>query len=154
MPQTEVIQGVEELSRKITQMTAEIVNRAMPDALYFGGQALERSVKKSITNKHLILTSNYKDSITTERMKDGNTVVFTNTIYSRIHEFGGTITVRDAPFLVFPIGRGENQVWVRVKSVKMPARPHWRPALVEGQKDILDNIVGTLEKAHAQYAER
>lgn len=46
-------------------------------------------------------------------------------VYMRIHEFGGVITPKSAPYLVFQTADGE---WVTTPSVTMPARPTLRPA--------------------------
>jgi phage gpG-like protein len=68
--------------------------------------------------------------------------------YARIHEFGsgylpgGVIRPLTAPFLVFRVNSSQNivktgvtfspgavnQVWVRTKQVRIPARPFLRPA--------------------------
>jgi len=46
--------------------------------------------------------------------------------YAMIHEFGGRIEAKSAPFLVFQLPDGE---WRKTKFVNMPARPYLRPAL-------------------------
>lgn len=46
--------------------------------------------------------------------------------YAMIHEFGGRIEAKNAPFLMFQLPDGD---WRRVKFVNMPARPYLRPAL-------------------------
>lgn len=45
--------------------------------------------------------------------------------YARIHELGGTIKPKTAPYLHFQV-RGQ---WVKVKEVTIPARPYLRPPL-------------------------
>ena len=60
---------------------------------------------------------------------EGNEVVGlvgTKVIYARIHEFGGTIRAKRAPFLVFKLADG---TFRRVKSVTIPARPYLQPAI-------------------------
>lgn len=51
--------------------------------------------------------------------------VGTNVVYARIQEYGGTITARHAPYLVFQLPNGD---WVRTRQVTIPARPYMRPA--------------------------
>jgi phage gpG-like protein len=46
-------------------------------------------------------------------------------VYARIHEFGGDITAKSAPNLVFEVEPG---VWVTTPVVTIPARPYLRPA--------------------------
>lgn len=51
-------------------------------------------------------------------------------LYTEIHEHGGTIRARNAPYMRFPVGpyvtatrrRGP---WVSVRQVRIPARPVW-----------------------------
>ena len=60
--------------------------------------------------------------------------VFTQAlVYARIHEFGGTIVPRRAPFLVFT---GEDGGLVFTKKVKIPARPYIGRALDDKAGDI------------------
>ncbi len=56
--------------------------------------------------------------------------LFTLNRSARIHEYGGTIRAKRAPFLVFKIG----DQFVSVKSVTMPERPHFRPMVKELDK--------------------
>lgn len=51
-------------------------------------------------------------------------------VYAAIHEYGGIIRARRAPYLVFRTYDGR---WHRVKKVRMPARPYARPALKKEQ---------------------
>lgn len=48
-----------------------------------------------------------------------------NVVYARIHEFGGTIKAKNAPFLKFQIGGR----WAQVKQVQIPARPYVKPSI-------------------------
>lgn len=68
----------------------------------------------------------------------------TNLIYARIHEYGGVIKAKNAPYLWFKIHtsdrfmslRGNKRLakpvagwtWIRTKQVTIPARPFLRPA--------------------------
>ena len=53
--------------------------------------------------------------------------------YARIHEYGGTITAKHAPALVFEVAPGEIR---RVKSVRLPARPYLRPGLKKSKRKV------------------
>lgn len=50
--------------------------------------------------------------------------------YGAIHEFGGTITAKKAQYLKFELPDGS---WAMVRSVRIPARPYLRPAVLEGR---------------------
>lgn len=53
--------------------------------------------------------------------------------YSRIHEFGGTISAKGGGKLKF---QTEDGTWHQVSSVHIPARPYLRPALDENIAEI------------------
>jgi len=85
-------------------------------------------------------TARLRRSIRSVADKEGVTVG-TNLKYARIHQFGGTITAKNAPFLAIPKPGGGI---FRKKSVFIPARPYlpitesgrpalppkWRPLVV------------------------
>lgn len=56
-------------------------------------------------------------------------------VYGAIHEFGGVITPKSAPALVFQTADGE---WHVVQSVTIPARPYLRPAVLDGRAMMAD----------------
>ena len=66
--------------------------------------------------------------------------VGSDSIYSAIHEFGGTITANASDYLKF---KGKNG-WVKVKSVTIPRRPWMSPSIIKnkevGSDLIIDNI--------------
>ncbi len=55
-------------------------------------------------------------------------VIGNRIVYARIHEYGGTITAKNSPYLTFQLANGD---WVRVPSVTIPARPTLRPAMLD-----------------------
>jgi len=59
-----------------------------------------------------------------------------NVIYARIHEKGGTIEPRNAPYLAFTAG-GK---FFQLKKVKMPKRPYLWPTVERNKKHILATI--------------
>jgi phage gpG-like protein len=72
--------------------------------------------------------------------------LYSNVVYARIHELGGTIRPRTAKVLKFRIdGR-----WYSAKSVVIPARPYLLPAIQKNLETLLgemaDEIVRQLEK--------
>lgn len=68
--------------------------------------------------------------------------VGTNLVYAAIHEFGGTIKAKRAPFLVFQIGGN----WIRKKRVEMPERGYMRKTLETETDEILRIIAQELIK--------
>jgi phage gpG-like protein len=56
-----------------------------------------------------------------------NAFVGTSLIYAAIHEFGGVITPKNSPYLVFQV----NGHWVKTKIVVMPKRAYLDPAIKE-----------------------
>lgn len=67
--------------------------------------------------------------------------------YAPIHEFGGTITAKNAPALRFKIG----DQWVMVKSVTLPPRPFMRPALRAARMMIVATIRERLHHAVREW---
>lgn len=60
--------------------------------------------------------------------------VGTAVVYARIHEFGGRISAKSAPALVFQLPDG---TWRRVQSVYIPARPYFRPSIKRARDRML-----------------
>lgn len=86
-------------------------------------------------------TGRLRSSITGTVRNEGASligVIGSNVIYARIHELGGVITAKNAPFLVF---KTKDDVWHKVRSVTIPARPYLAPAITSpfGQ-----NVINTL----------
>ena len=96
---------------------------------------------KSIEEKSGTLVSNVEDSITgpTER---GNEIVCSfgdgGTHYGRIHELGGPIVAKNAPYLVF--FWEQKNTWVRTRSVYMPARKPFSNSAEEALPDYTEAI--------------
>lgn len=64
--------------------------------------------------------------------------------YAKIHEFGGTITAKNAPYLTFKTLDGR---WHRVKSVVMPERSYMRTGFREQAKEGIAEIRAAVEAA-------
>lgn len=127
------VEGLDGLEAAIKHLEFKTAQEHQGAALFEGAKVLERGVKEWIKAWHLIDTNHYRNSIEALRVSNNLSVVFTPVVYSRIHEMGGTIRAKRAPFLVFKIGKQ----WIRTKSVTMPARPHWRPAIRTKSKMII-----------------
>lgn len=139
------VEGLDELQETLNMLARLADSRDMARALFHGGLELERAVKLAIRKQHLILTGNYRTSIATEQRHD-EVWIYTAVIYAAVHEFGATIKARNAPFLVFEY-QGH---LVRVKSVTIKARPHWRPAMKSSSKKIALRVAKTIDDLHRQ----
>jgi phage gpG-like protein len=92
-------------------------------------------------------TGQLSRSMTSLVEQDGKEIkgeVSTNIPYAFTHEFGATITPREANYLVFQV----NGRWVSTKQVTIPARPFMKPSLDENR----DEYIKRLRQAFAQGA--
>lgn len=110
---------------------------------------LEAAGNRAIERIALAIEANYKENLrdtlnTTGQAKgyllsgaahetekkglESSATIGNRVIYARIHEFGGVIEPKNAPFLVFRTADGE---WHSVSSVTIPARPTLRPAMLD-----------------------
>jgi HK97 gp10 family phage protein len=117
--------GLQRFSFNINALKNLVGQKGLDRALVRGGFVVEKAAKQNIRAQKLIDTGNLRSSIRTRLPKHGVVLVGTHVVYAAIHEFGGTITAKNAPWLVFKVG-GQ---WVRTKSVNIRARPYLRPAL-------------------------
>ncbi len=58
-------------------------------------------------------------------------------VYAAIHEYGGTITAKNGPYLHFKGSKG----WARVRQVTIPPRPYIGPA-IDNLRKILPKDIG------------
>ena len=63
-------------------------------------------------------------------------------VYAAIHEFGGTITAKNGPYLHFTGRKG----WARVQQVTIPPRPYIRPA-IDNLRKILPKDISKVVRA-------
>ncbi len=157
------LQGERELSIKL-----EGIERKFPFALRQivdeAAYLVESLVKENISGKILkVRTGQLRRSITTQlggSIKKPWARVGTNIIYAAIHEFGGVITPKNAPYLWFKIETGRrvtglssksksSDVWIRTTKVVIPARPYFAPAFRKAlpkikvvSKRVIDDLVG------------
>lgn len=68
-------------------------------------------------------------------------------LIAAVHEKGATITAKRAPFLRFRVGKTGSSEWVQVKSVTIPARPHFKPAIDDAWPIIQDLLEDKTEDA-------
>ncbi len=55
-------------------------------------------------------------------------------VYARIHELGGIIRAKSAPYLIFKTASG----WVKTKEVKMPKRSYLKSSVREKKREIVN----------------
>jgi phage gpG-like protein len=63
-------------------------------------------------------------------------------VYARIQEMGGTIRAKSGKYLTFQIGGS----WVKVPSVRIPARPYLNPAIMSNLKNFEKIITNSVIK--------
>lgn len=63
------------------------------------------------------------------KVKGNRVVIGSNLPYAGVHEKGATIRAKNAPYLVFRIGKR----WISAKEVTIPARPFLAPALKDSR---------------------
>lgn len=146
----EIVAGSHKLNKKLMALMAQVEPSQRQVALMQGGFVIEAYAKDNVRSQHLIDTGNLRASITTE--PDGDEAVTVgprNVVYAAIHEFGGTITAKNAPYLRFKTADG---AWHSVKSVTIPARPYMRPALDEHKKTVNAAVAATLLRFIQQAA--
>ena len=123
---------LESLEKMPKQMRMGLL-KGMKKAMLFA----EGEAKKSFNTAGHVKsrTGHLRRSIRSQVVDKGHVIVGSigsNVIYSRIHEFGGTIVPRTKEWLRFVIdGR-----WVTTKKVVIPARPYLYPAIEENQRKI------------------
>lgn len=123
----------------------KIVTEALADgAEMLRGHAVEAHLTGPTGPHSLSVDSNNLRTSLTTRVEataaQQKATVGTNVIYAAIHEYGGTITAKNAPYLHFKGSRG----WAKVKSVKIPARRWLGTSLDEKRKDIVNLILRVL----------
>lgn len=114
------------LSAAVTAGAAVIVNAAQEKAPYLSG-TLRRSIHAEVTTE------------ATRAIAE----IGTDVEYAAQREFGGTITAKNTPYLVFRVG-GK---LVRVKSVTQKATPYLRPAFDEKSDEAVSEMIAALKAA-------
>lgn len=137
----QVLFGVPEtiaaLQAKTLEYRGKLETAVNAGALIVENDAKERAPYLSGTLKRSI------DHETVERSATRVAVsVGTDLEYARIHEFGGVIKAKNAPYLKFQTADG---AWHSVKSVTMPPHPYLRPALDNNKGKVKLEIAAALK---------
>lgn len=130
-------EGMETLLLRLAELIAMANEGTIANFLKAGAETYRDAVKREIQSRDLIDTGAYIGGIEVTGLPQGAWAIWTDRIYARVHEFGATITAKRGPYLIFQI----DGQWVQVRSVTIPARPHWRPAL-ETSKNAITSAIG------------
>jgi phage gpG-like protein len=111
----------------------EGMRKGLVDAMYF----LEAEIKKSFGsgNTPKVRTGALRRSIKA-KVSDLRGQVGSSLVYAAAQEFGAIIKARRSEYLTFKIG----DMWVKKRSVELPARPYLYPT-VEENVDKVGNII-------------
>ena len=153
-----VVTGLDKLVQKLAAYPTT-AKAALGRGLKAGALVLVREVKETIylghAQDHLQGDKGLLRNSITYKVGSDEAEIGTNVIYAPIHEFGGTIRAKNAPYLVFQlpgyqtrsgkltafgkaaaegaVDSGGNAVnatgWVSVKEVTIPPRPYLGPAI-------------------------
>lgn len=128
------ILGVPEVTARLQGLIPRI-REVVAGALAEYGQELSGTIKEDKLSGQVlnVRTGALRNSITPLEVTQAE-VMFggasggAGIVYAKIHEYGGTITAKRAPYLTF---RTEDGRWHRVKSVVMPERSYMRSSFQE-----------------------
>lgn len=122
------------------------------DALYKGVQQSVKEIQQYIKNSFgkagnlKVLTGDLKNSIIGETEKRSKAIIgilSSNLNYAAIHEYGGTIRAKSKEYLTFKIGGSS---WVKTKQSIIPARPYFRPGVVDNLDRVSKLITDIISK--------
>ena len=139
------ITGDKELASRLERINGQVIT-----ALRMGIEKslieLENEARNKLSGRVLnVQTGTLRRSIGREINQSGNSIigsVGSDLKYAAIHEFGGVIKAKNAPYLTFPIDGG----WARVKQVTIPERSYLRSTLEEKEPMILNIVQREIEK--------
>jgi len=84
-----------------------------------GGEPWKPSIRAQLEGGQTLLKSGRLRSSITYVAGEDQVEIGTNVVYAAMHQLGGTVTAKSAPFLMFKVGGR----FVRKTSVTIPARP-------------------------------
>lgn len=136
------IEGLNGLIIKLHLTEAAADDETVAAALLAGGRILVEEVRANIVSRGLVDTGQLRDSVAVKKTGTLEASVYSKKSWAKIHEFGGVISVKKAPFLVFNAGSGVR----KVKMVHIPARPFMRPAVEAKQEAAIEKIAEVLSQ--------
>lgn len=132
-------------SKKFLESFPHLLDKPLLQASKKSTKEVESSVKERFGKRGSpkVRTGGLKRSIKGYTRKSGDKYVIgasSDRIYAPVQEFGAVIRAKTSPYLHFKIGDS----WVKVKSVRIPARPFMEPGLEDAipkVKEIFEKIV-------------
>ena len=120
-----VIRGTEAMSRLSAAKRRVELGKEAVEVVRVWQQGLSGAGSSSRLG---IRTGEFRRKIRVGKVTADVAIIGTDHPGARIHEFGGTIRAKRAPFLVFAPDPAKPKELVFVKQVKIPPRPHRKPA--------------------------
>lgn len=126
--------------RKFEQTTFRVM-RGIESGVKSGMEIILDSAKKfGGANSLKVKSGSLRDSISVSIKKEGDDWVGylgSDSVYAKIHEYGGQINSRFSRWLVFKTDSGG---WRKVSQVTIPPRPFLRPAIENNKQKFKDNL--------------
>ena len=134
--------GLDELTARFNALGNP--EEAVGTALVAVGDVVEARAKTNVQKQGLILEGRLRSAIQRRKLAWNEVIVGVfDVIYAAIHEFGGVIKAKNAPYLWFKTKSGD---WVRTKSVTIPARPYLRPAIYENPNELAEIFAAVMRR--------
>lgn len=133
------LRGDKELVAKLRALDKLAQKEILTNAVTAGGLPILNDAVQNAPH----LSGTLRRSLHQEVKATGKGVVSeigTDLEYAAQREFGGEITAKQAPFLVFKI----NGRWVRVRSVTQKATPYLRPAFDSKKGEAVEEVAAAL----------
>ena len=162
MPYTVTVTGGAELRRKLAALPVAVQGRKLVQALTAGALVVQNAAKVNAPYRtgnlrrsihiggHNELAGDYNgvtdeagQAVPSPEVSGNSAAVYigTNVIYARQREYGGTITARNAPRLVWQDYSGN---WHSAYSVYQSATPFMRPAIDENGDQVRREVAEAL----------
>ena len=139
------LEGTKELLANLKRIDSDIRGEVARKAVHAGAENIKG---QAVINAPVLTGALRNSAIVTSSNEGGNAeaLIKFRREYARIQEFGGTITAKNKPYLVFKVG-GK---WVRKKSVKINGK-HYLENAINSQKGAAVKAMGDVIN---QYLER
>ena len=132
---------------QLQQLSEAAQREALVKAATVGSLVVETHTKMNIlanfTMRTGTLLNNWSRGILRSERTRAEVFFGTNTVYARIHEFGGVIRPLTARALAFETADGGFHI---VQQVTIPARPYVRPAMDNNHEEIMTAIINEVKQ--------
>ena len=136
------LKGADKLIANLNRISAELRGMVALQAVDAGAQQIK---SKAVMNAP-VKTGNLRNSAivqTSATLTGAKAIIKFQMEYARIQEFGGTVTAKNKPYLVFQV----NGQWVKKKSVYINGK-HYLQNAINSEQDLAVKAMGD---AIAQY---